>query len=82
MKIFEKGSSVHATDVYFVKSNKLYTDEAKTNKAIAADVLKSVASGRMFVNVGTNFDFVTSVKLDGTKVVVGSTEYTVPTSLS
>lgn len=81
MKIFEKGSSVHATDVYFVKSSKLYVDAAKTVQAIAADVLKSIKSGRMLVDDGTNLNTVTSVKSDGTKVVVGSTEYTVPTSL-
>lgn len=82
MKIFEKGSSVHATDVYFVKSSKLYVDEAKTVQAIAADVLKSIATGRMLVNDGTNLNTVTLVKLDGTKVTVGATDYTVPTSLS
>ena len=81
MKIFEKGSNVHATDVYFVKSSKLYVDAAKTVQAIAADVLKSIKSGRMLVDDGTNLNTVTSVKSDGTKVVVGATEYTVPTSL-
>ena len=81
MKIFEKGSNVHATDVYFVKSSKLYVDAAKTVQAIAADALKSIKSGRMLVDDGTNLNTVTYVKSDGTKVVVGSTEYTVPTSL-
>ena len=81
MKIFEKGSNVHATDVYFVKSSKLYVDAAKEVQAIAADVLKSIMSGRMLVDDGTNLNTVTSVKSDGTKVVVGATEYTVPTSL-
>ncbi len=81
MKIFEKGSKVHATDVYFVKSSKLYVDEAKTVQAIAADVLASIATGRMLVNDGTNLNTVTLVKLDGTKVTVGATDYTVPTSL-
>lgn len=82
MRIFEKGTNVHATDVYFVKSSKLYVDEAKTVQAIAADVLKSIQSGRMLVNDGTNLNTVTLVKLDGTKVTVGATDYTVPTSLS
>ena len=78
MKLFEKGNQVHATEVFFVKNSALYVDEAKTVAAKAADVLEAIKSGKMIVNDGTNFAAVTSVKLDGTKVVVGSTEYTVP----
>ena len=77
MKIFEKGTSVHATEIFYVKSTKLYVDEAKEVEAKRSDVLKAVQSGKLLVNNGTSFLTVTSVKLDGSQVVVGETTYNI-----
>jgi hypothetical protein len=77
MKIFEKGTSVHATDVYFVSSKKLYVDAAKTVEAKRSNILDSIASGKILINNGTDYLTVTSVKLDGSAVVVGETTFSI-----
>lgn len=77
MNMFEKGSSVHATGVLFVKSSKLYVDAAKEVEVKRSQVLDIVKSGRIFINDGTSLLTVTSVKLDGSQVVVGETTYSI-----
>ena len=75
-KIYEKGTQVHATEVFFVKSGALYVDEAKTVAAKKEDAAKAIQAGRMFVNDGTNLVIPTLVKLDGTKVTANGVDYT------
>ena len=77
MKIFEKGTSVHATEIFYVNSTKLYIDAAHTIEAKRSNVLEAIASGKMLVNNGTSYLTVTSVKLDGSQVVVGETTYSI-----
>lgn len=76
MNMYEKGSQVHATTVFFVKDSALYVDEAKTVAAKKEDAAKAIVSGRVLINDGTDFKTVTSVAIDGTSVVVGSDSYT------
>lgn len=76
MNMYEKGTQVHATTVFFVKDGALYVDEAKTVAAKKEDAAKAILSGRVLINDGTNFLTVTSVAIDGTSVVVGSDTYT------
>lgn len=76
MNMYEKGTQVHATTVFFVKDDALYVDEAKTVAATKEDAAKAILSGRVLVNDGTDFLTVTSVAIDGTSVVVGSDSYT------
>ena len=54
MLMYEKGTQVHATTVFFVKSGALYTDEAKEVLAKKEDAIKAIQSGRVLVNDGTN----------------------------
>lgn len=76
MNMYEKGTQVHATTVFFVKDGALYVDEAKTVAAKKEDAAKAILSGRVLINDGTDFLTVTSVAIDGTSVVVGSDSYT------
>lgn len=76
MQIFEKGTQVHATEVFFVKSGALYVDEAKTVAAKKEDVTKAIQAGRVLINDGTNLVVPTLVKLDGTKVTANAVDYT------
>lgn len=76
MNMYEKGTQVHATTVFFVKDGALYVDEAKTVAATKEDAVKAILSGRVLINDGTDFLTVTSVAIDGTSVVVGSDSYT------
>ena len=76
MQIFEKGTQVHATEVFFVKSGALYVDEAKTVAANKEDAVKAIKSGRVIVNDGTNLVVPTLVKLDGTKITANEVDYT------
>lgn len=76
MKMFEKGTQVHATEVFYVKSGALYTDEAKTVAAKKEDAVKAIQSGRVLVNDGTNLVVPTLVKLDGTKITANAVDYT------
>lgn len=76
MNMYEKGTQVHATTVFFVKDGALYVDEAKTVAATKEDAAKAILSGRVLINDGTDFLTVTSVAIDGTSVVVGSDSYT------
>lgn len=76
MNMYEKGTQVHATTVFFVKDGALYVDEAKTVAAKKEDTAKAILSGRVLINDGTDFLTVTSVAIDGTSVVAGSDTYT------
>ena len=76
MNMYEKGTQVHATTVFFVKDGALYVDEAKTVAAKKEDAAKAILSGRVLINDGTDFLTVTSVAINGTSVVVGSDTYT------
>ena len=76
MKIYEKGTQVHATEVFFVKSGALYVDEAKTVAAKKEDAAKAIKSGRVLINDGTNLVVPTLVKLDGTKITANAVDYT------
>lgn len=76
MQIFEKGTQVHATEVFFVKDGALYVDAAKTVAAKKEDAAKAILAGRVLVNDGTDYAIPDSVAIDGTSVVVGSTTYT------
>lgn len=76
MNMYEKGTQVHATTVFFVKDSALYVDEAKTVAAKKEDAAKAILSGRVLINDGTDFLFPTSIAIDGTSVVVGSDSYT------
>ena len=55
MNMYEKGTQVHATTVFFVKSGALYVDEAKEVAAKKEDAAKAIISGRVLVNDGTDF---------------------------
>ena len=74
--IYEKGTQVHATTVFFVKSGALYVDEAKEVAATKEDAIKAIQSGRVLVDDGTNLVVPTLVKLDGTKVTANAVDYT------
>ena len=74
--IYEKGSQVHGTTVFFVKSGALYVDEAKEVAAKKEDAIKAIQSGRVLVNDGTNLVVPTLVKLDGTKITANAVDYT------
>lgn len=76
MKMYEKGTQVHATEVFFVKSGALYVDEAKNVAATKEDAVKAIKSGRVLVNDGTNLVVPTLVKLDGTKITANAVDYT------
>ncbi len=76
MQIFEKGTQVHATEVFFIKDGALYVDAAKTVAAKKEDAAKAILAGRVLVTDGTDYFTVTSVAVDGTSVVVGSDTYT------
>ena len=76
MQIFEKGTQVHATEVFFIKDGALYVDAAKTIAAKKEDAAKAILAGRVLVTDGTDYFTVTSVAADGTSVVVGSDTYT------
>lgn len=76
MKIFGKGSQKYATEVLYVKSNKLYFDADNTKEVKRADIKKLMPS-QVVVASATAYDAVTSILIDGSKVVVGSTEYSV-----
>ena len=76
MQMFEKGTQVHATEVFFVKSGALYVDSAKEVAAKKEDAVKAIASGRILINDGTNLVVPTLVKLDGTKITANAVDYT------
>ena len=76
MNMYEKGTQVHATTVFFVKDAALYVDEAKTVAAKKEDAAKAIISGRVLVNDGTDFVVPTSVAINGTSVVAGGETYT------
>lgn len=76
MKIYEKGTQVHATEVFFVGSGALYVDEAKTVAVKKEDAAKAIKSGRVLINDGTNLVVPTLVKLDGTKITANAVDYT------
>lgn len=76
MKIFEKGTQVHATEVLYVSSNKLYFDAAHTKEVKRADAKKFMPS-QVVVASATAYDAVTSVLIDGSKIIVGETQYSI-----
>ena len=76
MNIYEKGTQVHATEVFFVKDGALYVDSAKTVAAKKEDAAKAILAGRVLIADGTDYKLPTSVAADGTSVVVGSDSYT------
>lgn len=76
MKLFEKGTQVHATEVLYAKSGKLYTDAAQTVELKKADAVK-LSPAKAVVSDGTNYSAITSMAIDGSKITVGSTNYTV-----
>ena len=76
MQMFEKGTQVHATEVFYVKSGALYVDEAKTVAAKKEDAVKAIKSGKVLINDGTNLVVPTLVKLDGTKITANAVDYT------
>ena len=76
MKMFEKGTQVHATEVFFVKSGALYVDEAKEVAAKKEDAVKAIRAGKILINDGTNLVVPTLVKLDGTKITANAVDYT------
>lgn len=78
MKIFEKGTQVHATELLYVKSSKLYIDEAKTVELKRGAAVKLAANpSKIFINDGTSLTGITSIKLDGSQIVVGETTYSI-----
>lgn len=76
MKIFGKGSQKYATEVLYVNSSKLYFDEAHTKEVKQADVKKLMPS-QVVVASATAYDAVNSILIDGSKVIVGETEYSI-----
>ena len=76
MKLFEKGTQVHATEVLYVNSSKLYFDVDHTNEVKQADI-KKLAPTKFVVSDGTDLLAVTSMAIDGSTVTVGSTEYSI-----
>ena len=76
MNMYEKGTQVHATTVFFVKSGALYVDEAKTVAAKKEDAINAIGSGKVLINDGTNLVVPTLVKLDGTKITANAVDYT------
>ena len=76
MQMFEKGTQVHATEVFFVKSGALYVDEAKEVAAKKEDAVKAIKAGKILINDGTNLVVPTLVKLDGTKITANAVDYT------
>lgn len=78
MKIFEKGTQVHATELLYVKSSKLYTDAAKEVELKRPAAVKLAANpSKIFINDGTSLIGITSIKLDGSQIVVGETTYSI-----
>ena len=77
MKLFEKGTQVHAVEVLYIDSTKLYFEAAHTNEVKRADVIKLGAPNKFAVTDGTDIFAVTSVKADGSAVVVGETTYSI-----
>lgn len=77
MKLFEKGTQVHATEILYVNSSKLYFDADHTAEVKQADVKKLGAPNKFAVTDGTDIFAVTSVKADGSAVVVGETSYSI-----
>ena len=73
--IYEKGTQVHATTVFFVYSSALYVDEAHTVAAKKEDAAKAILSGRVLIADGTDYKIPTSIAKDGTSVVVGADSY-------
>lgn len=78
MKFFEKGTQVHASEVLYVSSSKLYLDEAKSVEVKQADVKKLLAApSKVLVNDGTSLLTITSIALDASEIVVGETTYSI-----
>ncbi len=78
MKIFGKGSQKYATEVLYVKTNKLWLDEDKTVELKRNAAIKLAASpANIFINDGTSLIGITSIKLDGSQIVVGETTYSI-----
>ena len=78
MKIFGKGSQKFTTEVLFVKSSKLYLDAAKEVELKRGTAVKlASAPANIFINDGTSLIGITSIKLDGSQIVVGETTYNV-----
>lgn len=76
MKMYAKGSQKYATEVLYVKSNKLYTDEAKEKELKKANAAK-LQPRNVVISDGTNYIAVTSMAIDGSKISAGGTDYTV-----
>ena len=77
MRIYGKGSDDRSTNILLVKSSKLYVDADKTVEVKRSQVLNMVANGKLFIDNGTSYVLPTSVKLDGSQVVVGETTYNI-----
>lgn len=78
MKIFAKGTQKYATEILFVKSSKLYTDEAKTVELKRNAAAKLAAKpGAIFISDGTTLTAITSIKLDGSQISAGGTDYSI-----
>lgn len=76
MKLFEKGTQVHATEVLYVSSSKLYFDANHTKEVKQADI-KKLAPTKFVVTDGTDYLAVTKMAVDGSEVVVGETTYSI-----
>lgn len=76
MKIWAKGSQKFATEVLFVNSSKLYFDADHTKEVKQADAKKLMPS-QVVVSSGTAYNAVTAILIDGSKIVVGETEYAI-----
>lgn len=76
MKMFAKGSQKYATEVLYVKSNKLYTDEAKEKELKKADAAK-LQPRNVVISDGTTYTAITSMNIDGSKISAGGTDYTI-----
>ena len=77
MRIYGKGSDDRSTNILLVKSSKLYVDADKTVEVKRSQVLNMVANGKLFIDNRTSYVLPTSVKLDGSQVVVGETTYNI-----
>lgn len=76
MKIFEKGTQVHATEVLYANNSKLYFDAAHTKELKQADA-KKLQPCKAVVSDGTSYSAITAMAINGSSITVGSTEYTI-----
>lgn len=78
MKIFAKGTQKYATELLYAKSSKLYTDEAKTVELKRTEAAKIAAKpGAVFISDGTTLTAITSIKIDGSQISAGGTDYSI-----